>query len=169
MSYKNTIKREDLAKIFKYDCILGNLIKVKTNKIVTYPEFDKVPKVSFLVDGVQYRLPSHTVVWMLYYNEWPTDVVFHKDFNQFNLRITNLMLVDRQKNYALLSAYKNLVEYCDIKPHSQDKHIYLVRYVSNNRLKYEQYHDLKFAQLACKRLKDNYRRLIIQLGATPPL
>ena len=168
MSYQNEIKKEDILNIFTYDPISGNLIKNKTGNVVTYPEFDKVAKVSFIVRGVSYRLPSHTIIWFICYDKWPTGVIFHKDFNQFNLRITNLMEITRVKNYALLSAYKNLTEYCDIKPHSQDKHIYLVRYISNNRLKYEQYHDIKFAQIACRRLKENYRRLIIQLGAIPP-
>lgn len=168
MSYKSEIHKEDLLQIFDYDPVKGILIRKKTQKEVTYPPFDKTAKVSFKVNEKLYRLPSHTLIWLMCYGVWPEGVVFHKDFNQFNLKITNLMEVTRIKNYALLSAYKNLTEYCDIKPHSQDKHIYLVRYISNNRLKYEQYHDIKFAQIACKRLKENYRRLIIQLGAIPP-
>jgi|APGre2960657404_1045060.scaffolds.fasta_scaffold00061_26 hypothetical protein len=168
MSYQNEIQKEDILKIFEYDPLSGDLTRKSTGKKVKYPEFDRVPKVTFKVKDKTYRLHSHTIVWFMCYGEWPKYVIFHKDFNQFNLRITNLMEVNRLHNYALLSAYKNLTEYCDIKPHSQDKHIYLVRYISNNRLKYEQYHDMKFAQLACKRLKENYRRLIIQLGAIPP-
>lgn len=168
MSYQKEITKEDISEIFNYDALSGVLIKKKTGLPVTYPEFDKTAKVSFKIKDKTYRLPAHTIIWLLCYGAWPKGVVFHKDFNQFNLKITNLMEVPRVTNYALLTAYKNLLEYCDIKTHAKDKHIYLVRYIYKKRLRYEQYHDIKFANIACKRLKEACRRVIIQLGAIPP-
>lgn len=169
MSYQTEITKDDIQELFTYDPLSGDLFKKKTGLKVSYPEFDKTAKVSFVCKERGYRLPVHTLIWLMCYGVWPEGIVFHKDFNQFNLRITNLMEVSHIKNYALLSAYKNLTEYCDIKPHFKDKHMYVVRYVSKNRLKYEKYHDIKFAQIACNKLKENYRRLIIQLGAIPPV
>lgn len=169
MSYKTEITKADLDALFHYDAVSGDLVKKKTGEKVKYPEFDDSAKTSIVVKGKIYKLHAHTIIWMMVYGCWCENVIFHKDFNQFNLKITNLMEVTHRENYALLSAHKNLTEYCDIKPHSVDKHIYLVRYVSNKRLKYERYEDIKFAQIACKRLKDTYRRLIIKLGAIPPI
>lgn len=164
----NEITKDDLEKLFTYNPITGEIIRNKTSKPVVYSEFDNVPKVSFKLNEKSHRIPAHSIVWCLYYGSWCKELIFHKDFNQFNLKINNLMEVDNKKNYTLITAYKNLTQYCDIKPHSQDKHIYLVRYLCNNRLRYERYMDIKFAQKARERLIRVYRRLIIKLGAIPP-
>lgn len=168
MSVVDKITKEELDSLFTYNPLTGDLIRKRTGKQVVYSEFDSVPKVSFKLNGKNHRMPVHSIVWCLYYGDWCKELIFHKDFNQFNLKINNLMQVNNKTNYALISAYKNLTQYCDIKPHSQDKHIYLVRYLCNNRLRYERYMDMKFAQQACMRLIRIYRRVIIKLGAIPP-
>lgn len=169
MSYKEEISKEDILEIFDINPVYGTFTRKKSGKKVSYPEFDKIAMVTFSVRGKTYKLASHILIWLICYNEWPSGIVFHKDFNQFNLGIGNLMLVSHTDNYKLLAAYKNLKEYCDIKLHPTYNDTFLVRYVHDRRLKYEQHHDLSFAQAACKVLKEKYKRFIIQAGAIPPL
>lgn len=167
MSYKEELTQDVLLKLFEYCAISGVIIKKNTNKILKLSE-ESTAKISFRYNGKPYKIAAHSIVWCYLYGQYPSEVIFHKDFNPKNIRMNNLMLVSVKKNYALISAYKNLVLYCDIKLHSQDKHLFLVRYLSNNRLKYERYTDFAFAQKASIRLKNTYRRLIISNGAIPP-
>lgn len=167
MSYKEDLTQEVLLELFEYCAISGNITRKATNKIMNLSD-ESTAKIAFRYKGKPYKIAAHSIVWCYLYGHYPDEVIFHKDFNAKNIRMNNLMLVSVKQNYALISAYKNLTMYCDIKLHSQDKHLFLVRYLSNNRLKYERYTDFAFAQKASIRLKNTYRRLIITNGAIPP-
>lgn len=166
---KDELTQEDLQKIFVYDALSGKLTKKRTGKEVTDTEFEGTPKAYFTYKGKKYGIFLHLVCWILHYGKWPDQIVFHRDFNKRNNKITNLMEVNTRDNYQLLCAYNNLTKYCDIKPHHKFQDIYLVRYLAGGRLKSDKYEDYGFAKAASERMKNTYRRSIIKLGGIPPI
>lgn len=170
MSYKTELNKDILDSLFSYCPLSGSVKKLKDGTEVALST-DPSPKISFRYNNKVYKIQLHLIVWCMIYGKFPNsdEVIFHRDFNQKNMCLNNLLLITPKDNYGLLTAYKNLTLYCDIKLHSQDKHVYLVRYLANKRLKYERYDDYGAAQKASNRLKSIYRRHIIKFGGIPPL
>lgn len=166
---KEELTLDEIREVFSYDPVSGKLFNLRTSREVIPSEYETNPKACFRYNSKVFTVLIHSVCWLLHYGQWPSDIVFHRDFNKTNNKITNLMVINRRDNYKLISAYNNLTKYCDIKAHSKYNDIYLVRHLSNGRLKHEKYEDYGFAKDAAEKLKNNYRRLIIKLGGIPPL
>lgn len=167
----NLLNRENLLKLYSYEPISGTITNIKNKdkpKVITFSKFEKHPKLSFVIEGRGFRIAAHTVVWLLTHGKLPDGVIVHRDFNTHNFSLNNLMEVGRLTNYALITAYKNLTEFCDIRPNPKDMYGCSVRYLESGRCRYKTFHDLEAAKSYSEKLKNEFRFLIIKLGAIPP-
>lgn len=165
---KDELTKDDIDKIFDYNPLSGVLTRKRTGSEVKDLDYITIPVAYFTHKKEKYGIATHIICWMMYYGQWPDKVVFHRDFNKRNNKITNLMLISTQDNYKILGAYNNLTKYCDVKIHHKYQDIYLVRYLAGGRLKHEKYEDYGFAKAAADQMKNKYRRVIIKMGGIPP-
>lgn len=63
--------------------------------------------ISVGIDGVCYKVKGHHIAWYLFYGEWPSQLIDHKDRNRSNNRILNLRLATDSKNCQNRSVRKD--------------------------------------------------------------
>lgn len=84
----------ELRTIFVYDAINGTLTRVKGR--VDFLGLVPLGLNKVRYDNVHYLI-SH-LVWALYHNVWPKEIIDHKDGNKANIKISNLREATHQQN-----------------------------------------------------------------------
>lgn len=108
-----TVSISELEEYLRYDELTGELFWIKQpstkikigSKAGSLSANKKYLRVGF--KGKQYYL--HRVVWALYYKEWPTKAIDHRDQNPFNNTISNLRSCNYQENNRNKSSDKDAV------------------------------------------------------------
>jgi hypothetical protein len=168
-SYRE-LQRTDLENVFLYDPIEGVFIKRKNNKSIEFKESydDKIPQIDFSIQGKYYRIPAHTLAWVLHFGYFPEGVVLHRDLDKYNLRISNLLDVSQKHYKAFLTAHKNLNENCKVLLHPTDQYKFIVGFFINGKLRYRVFQDDIAAKEYIKIKKRQLIRQIRLLGGVIP-
>lgn len=167
MNYKE-LTQEQLKTFFRYSAIDGSLIRKSSNKSVALDDSSSALRTNFTFNKQSITIPVNQLIWMLCFGSFSQKIIFNKDFNKYNIRLTNLLEVSRKEHSTLLLGYKNLTKYCTIKTHSNYPDTFIVNHLSEGKLLLVKFFDYASAKTYRDDLLMYYRRLIIQSGGIPP-
>jgi hypothetical protein len=80
--------------------------KLKPGDIAGSQSF-KGTTIEFGINKQRYIVKAHHIAWYLYYGEWPTKQIDHKDVNNNNNKINNLRQASDSQNVRNRKLFKN--------------------------------------------------------------
>ena len=167
MNYKE-LKQEQVKELFRYSAVDGSLVRKSTNKPAALDSSSSVLRTNLTIDKQSISIPVNQLIWMLCFGSFSQKIIFNKDFNKYNLRLSNLLEVTRKEHSALLLGYKNLTKYCTIKTHPNYPDVFVVVHLHEGKVLSERYFDYNTAKEFRDKLVLHYKRVIIKHGGIPP-
>lgn len=97
-----------ILKNYSYNPYTGKIYSKIYNKEIGY--FDKsigYKKITININGKNIKFRFHRVAWLLFYGNWPTKEIDHKNQNKLDNRIINLREATKQQNQRNRFKQKN--------------------------------------------------------------
>lgn len=110
--------------------------------------FPNENNVQFTIDKTKVKLKYTNLIWCLVYGIKPsaTEKVFHKDLDESNYKLNNLVLISTELYFQLKEAIDNLQFNLKLYNHPKDSYVYVLEYKCNGRIKKENISDLNIAR-----------------------
>ena len=137
-----------LVKNFEYIPSTGELFVLKEGnrhrKVVPNDEQNVV----LTIEGSRVKLRYDRLVYRIYHRVdiKSNQVIFHKDLDESNNRISNLCLMDKKVHFKVLEAMKNLNGALRLIPHPTDAFSYILEHRQEGRLRKEVISDISMGK-----------------------
>lgn len=145
---------------FEYDYHDSCVYVLKDNKRYRKVKPDDNMISNVMINGEKIRMKYSSLVWLVVHKVRPTkdQVIFHKDLDETNCTIENLVLISKKEKSKISEAMKNITGSLRLIPHPTDVFSYVLEYRENGRLKREVIADIvpakkKLMQLRIKIIK----------------
>lgn len=161
MNKKKELTVERLRELLSFNPITGELVFNSTGSVKVPSEegyieiYDKQLKKN-------HKLKADKLCWALAHGIRPRkgQYILHKDFNEHNNKLNNLLLVSRLVYFQLKEAYRNMTSGIKITPHETDQFTYVVSWYSGNILHKKTIGDLILARRFMVKLQLKYSKIL---------
>jgi hypothetical protein len=167
MNYKELTQKQ-VKELFTYSAIDGSLIRNSTNRLTALDSSSSALRTNLSINKKSMTIPVNQLIWLLCFGYFSKKIIFNKDFNKYNLRLSNLIEITKEDHYLLLLSYKNLMKYCSIKTNLEVSDAFIVKYLDKGKVISNRYFDFYKAKEFRDGLVLDYKRTIIELGGIPP-
>lgn len=142
-----------------YNYTTGELF-LKKNKRRLLPNEDNMVIVS--VDNIRIKMKYDRLCWSIYHKTAliPDQVIFHKDLNDSNNKISNLCVVPKKEYSKIKEALKNISGDLRIIPHHSDAFSCVLEYRSAGRIRREVIEDVSVARKKMLKLQLKYLKYL---------
>lgn len=155
---------KELIKYIKYDAYTGKLYSMSKNSLCTDRELipNEANKITSTVRGVTLKIKADRLIWYIVHGKQPTrhQTIFHKNMDNSDNRLHNLVLLNRKEYLRLVEAMKNISGDLKLAPHGSDMFSFVLSYKNNGRLMKEVVYDLTIARRKFTRLQLKFVKLI---------
>lgn len=164
-SQVNSLQLKDLLKFIYYDACAGELYCLG-NTEPPRPERRLVPnednRVLTTIHGAKLKIKADRLIWFIVYGKQPNrkQVVFHRNLDELDNRLINLVLIPRREYQRLVEAMKNISGDLRLIPHATDAFSYVLIYKLNGRLQKEVVQDITVARRKFNKLQLKFVKLI---------
>ncbi len=149
-----------LEDLFEYD-MQNNALFVLKNKVRHRQVFpDENMNICVLADNIKIRMKYSILVWSVVHKRRlkPNEVIFHKDLDESNNCIYNLVVMTKKERFKIKEGLKNITGTLRLLPHPSDSYRYILEYRENGRLRRETFEDIvpakkKLARMQVKIIK----------------
>lgn len=145
----------------KYIPSTGELLAVKNRSSrVLVP--DETNRLLTTVNGYKLKMKADRLIWFIVHGVLPdkSQIVFHKNLDERDNRLNNLILMPSREYYNIIEAMKNISGALRLLPHATDMFSYVLQYRLRGRLKSEVIQDITVAKKKLTRLQLKYVKLI---------
>lgn len=156
---------KDLLQFIHYDACAGELYCLgRTDP--PRPERKLVPnednKITSTIHGNSLKIKADRLCWFIAHGKQPTrnQVIFHKNLDQLDNRINNLVLIPKREYLRLVEAMKNISGALRLIPHASDAFSYVLYYKMQGRLQKEVVQDVTVARRKFNKLQLKFVKLI---------
>ena len=154
------LKVEKLRELVKYDSQTGEFTKKSGKPLV--PDFSNLLHIYDPETRKVTKMKADLVAWVLFYDELPIAGarILHRNMQESDSRINNLILVSSEEYKQVQEAYLNLTEDIQLLLHPKDKFSYVVQYRENGVLKKKVIKDSEVAKKFVLKLKLKYSKIL---------
>lgn len=171
-TYKDVLTFKDIESLFTYNPVEGKLFKRKDGSEINFDfqtQYEDGPRLEFRVRGQDEKLkkfvvPARSVAWMLYYQSWNKDLIIHRDLNNRNLKISNLISMTVSEYRQMLSMLKNFESNCRVRRHKTNQYKFVVRYTESSKIYNKTFVDFQIADKYAKQLKASFMFKLRKVG-----
>lgn len=156
---------KDLIKFIYYDVQNGDLYSLSKSD-PPRPERKLQPnednRIISTIHGASLKIKADRLIWLIAYNKQPnrSQVVFHKNLDDLDNRLNNLILLPKKEYLKLVEAMKNISGALKMVPHPTDAFSYILIYKLNGRLQREVIQDITVARRKFNKLQLKFVKLI---------
>lgn len=156
---------KELINYIYYDATTGELFSLSKH-LPHRPDRKLVPdennRIASTVQGHSLKIKADRLIWFISTGKQPTrrQVVFHKNLDEQDNRLHNLMLIPKREYQQLIEAMKNISGDLKILPHQTDVFSYVLVYKLNGRIHKEVISDITIARRKFTRLQLKFVKLI---------
>lgn len=129
---------------------IRKLVPDETNRLIT------------TVNGYKLKIKADRLIWFITHGVLPakSDVIFHKNLDETDNRLNNLVLLTSKEYSSIIEAMKNISGALKLLPHATDMFSYVLYYRLKGRLKSEVIQDITVAKKKLTRMQLKYVKLI---------
>ncbi len=104
--------------------------------------------VQFTINNKRYKFKYTNLIWYLVHGVKPsvTEKIFHKDLDENNYKLNNLVKISTKLYFQLKEALDNLHYNLKLYPHPKDSYSYILEYKQKGRLRKEIISDIGIAR-----------------------
>lgn len=156
---------KDLLKFIYYDACRGELYCLG-NTEPPRPERRLSPnednRILTTIHGAKLKIKADRLIWFIAYGKQPqrNQVVFHKNLDELDNRLNNLVLLPKREYLRLVEAMKNISGDLKLSLHPTDAFSYVLHYKLNGRVQKEVVQDVTVARRKFNKLQLRFVKLI---------
>lgn len=158
---KHQLTPERLKELLSYDPLTGSITFRRTGSVKVPSEEGYIEVYDRLLKK-NHKLKANKLCWTLAYGVKPRkdQHVMHKDFDDTNYKLNNLMIVNISVYFQLKEAYRNLRTGIKLLPHETDQFCYVVTWYEKNLVMKKTIGDLIIARRFVTKLKLKYSKIL---------
>lgn len=164
-SNKKIISLKELIKFIYYDASKGTLFSLSKH-LPHHPERELIPdetnRIITTVLGHRLKIKADRLAWFIATGKQPQrhQLIFHKNLDESDNRLHNLVLLNKTEHLQLVEAMKNISGDLRLIPHSTDMFSYVLIFKHHGRVHREVVQDITVARRKFTRLQLKFVKLI---------
>jgi hypothetical protein len=155
------LSSERLNTLLTYDFETGAVHR-RASKKPLIPDFDGLCSIYDSIDKKTIKVKLNKVLFKMLLNQdvGPNQRVLHRNMQEDDFRLKNLMLVHKDKYIEIKEAYRNIEYAIKMLPHPTDRFSYFVQWYEKGVLKNKLVQDAIPAKKLVLRLKLKYSKIL---------
>lgn len=99
-------------------------------------QVDETNKIATTIRGYTLKIKADRLIWFLTTGKQPqrNQIVFHKNLDELDNSLTNLVLLSKKEYFRVLEAMKNISGDLKLIPHKTDMFSFTLQYKDNGRI-----------------------------------
>lgn len=157
-----TIPVEFIKNYFNYYFCNG-IITRKSNKAINIHGEDGY-RYSLTADGEKYKIPVHELAWCLHHEKWSDKIVIPRDLDYCNIRLSNLLEVDKSTKSVIDWLLTNLRKHLVVQAGSDSFRFKVRFYTLDKKHRYTSFNSQEAACRFVRRVKLKIYKQLDNLG-----